>query len=235
MRYEEYVNSQLTKLKKAGIVRTDEMLDLDLYIDQAEAFFKKQMGMLDSPAAERYSTKSAINTYAKHNMIARPDGKKYSKAHMVMIAMVIYFKGIFKMEDIEKLMSPLVENYNSEFDDKIDPQMLYHAACSVNAGALDAFSADIDSSISSIKKQLESDDPDLADDERMEVLTLILALAMKADMQKYMAQRLLETYFINPANERPEKFKMPKQPKEKKKTEKKPDKKAKNTTQKKGE
>lgn len=38
-----------------------------------------------------------------------------------MTAMIIYLKGIFKIEEIEVLMRPLVENHKSEFEDHIDP------------------------------------------------------------------------------------------------------------------
>ncbi len=110
-------------------------------------------------------------------------------------------------------MKPLVENQKSEFEDHIDPAMLYNTACSVNGDYVASLSAQVDGDIDQIKKRLE--ETDIADDQRMEIFILILALAMKADAAKYTAARLLETYFINPEKERKEKVKKPKKSEEK--------------------
>ncbi|MCI8284570.1 MAG: DUF1836 domain-containing protein [Firmicutes bacterium] len=205
MRYEEYVNIQLEKMKKAGFIKSSKLPEIDLYIDQAEAFLRSQLDDLDGEAVRKFVTRSMINNYAKHDMIARPEGKKYTADHLIMIAMVLYFKGIFKMEDIENLMKPLVDNYNSEFDDTIDPMILYKTAEKVNHDFSENFSEKVDEDIDSIKKMLE--DTDIVDDERMEVFILILSLAMRADAEKYLAARLLETYFTNPHKEKAEKIK----------------------------
>ena len=204
MRYEEYVNIQLGKLKEGAIIREADMPDIDLYIDQVESFFEKQAGRTDSETAKKFLTKSMINNYAKHDMIPRPEGKKYSRDHMLMIAMVAYLKGTLRMEKIEYLMKPLVENYNSDFDESIDPSVIYEAACRFNQDYAQRMAEDTDSGISEIKRLFSREDDD---DERMEVFTLILSLTMRADMDRYLAERLIEEYFINPENEKPEKVK----------------------------
>ena len=201
MRYEEFVNIQLGKLKKAGLVDPDKMPDMDLYIDQVETFFKNQTQDIDSETVRRFLTKTMINNYAKHDMIPRPDGKKYTADHMMMIAMVGYLKGILKMDEIKYLMKPLVDNYNSDFDESIDPEVVYRTACETNADFAERLSEDVDKNIVIIKKLFQNNELD--DDERLEVFTLILSLAMRADMEKYIAERLIEKYFIEPANERP--------------------------------
>ena len=40
MRYEEYIKTQFKKLDESSLIREDKIPDLDLYIDQAEMFFK---------------------------------------------------------------------------------------------------------------------------------------------------------------------------------------------------
>lgn len=208
MRYEEFVNIQLGKLKKAGLIDPDSIPDIDLYIDQVETYFKNQTSDIDSETVKRFLTKTMINNYAKHNMIPRPDGKKYTADHIMMIAMVGYLKGIFKMEEIEYLMRPLVDNYNSDFDDSIDPGVIYRTACETNADFAEHMSEEIDNNMTTIKKIFQNNE---LDDGRLEAFTLILSLAMRADMEKYIAERLIEKYFIEPANEKP--VKTQKQPK----------------------
>ncbi len=205
MRYEEFVKIQLEKIKKTGLISTEKMPDLDLYMDQTEAFFEKQLGDLDSDILERNYSKPLINNYAKRNMIARPDGKKYSRNHLIMIAMVIYLKGQFKLENIEKLMKPLVDNHNSDFEDTIDPEIIYNVARDINANITEDFVEYVDNAITKIKKEFS--DTDLVDDESMEILTFVLALSMKADMEKYMASRLIQEYFVKPSLEKTERVK----------------------------
>ncbi len=185
MRYEEYIKSQLKKLQNSAIIPEDKIPGLDLYIDQAEMFFKKQFENLDLSGDKGVITKAMINNYTKNDLIPRPEGKKYTKSHMVMLAMIIYLKGIFKIEEIELLMKPLVENHRSDFEDHIDPTLLYNTACSINEDAVAALSRQVDSDIDEIKKKLE--ETDIADDQRMEIFILILSLAMKADAAKYTA------------------------------------------------
>ena len=203
MRYEEYLKTQLIKLKEAGLITTQDLPDMDLYIDQVSTVFQKFLDKLDGSLADKYVTKPMINNYAKRGLIARPDGKRYTRDHMVMIAMVIYLRSIFKMEDISKIMKPLIDNYSSEYDDTISPELVYSLAQKATENSRQEFFSGIDESVSVMKSQIE--DTDLADDQSMEVLVLILTLAMRAEMEKYLADRLMKVYFEQPEKERKEK------------------------------
>lgn len=203
MRYEEYLKTQLLKLKDAGLITTRELPDMDLYIDQVSTVFQKFLDKLDGSLADKYVTKPMINNYAKRGLIARPEGKRYTKDHMVMIAMVIYLRSIFKMEDISKIMKPLIDNYSSAYDDTISPEVVYALAQEATENSRYEFLNSIDESVSVIKNKIE--DTDIADDQSMEVLVLILTLAMRAEMEKYLADRLMRVYFEQPEKERKEK------------------------------
>ncbi|MCR4601730.1 MAG: DUF1836 domain-containing protein [Clostridia bacterium] len=212
MRYEELVRQELETLKKSGIIDIDKIMDIDLYIDQVESFFNTQLKDIYDETNKWHVTRTMINNYAKYSIIPRAEGKKYTRDHLIMLAMVLYLKGIFKIDDIEVLMKSLVENHASVFEDTIDPEILYSTAVEVNRDFVEDFTDSVTSDVKSIKKLLE--DTDIADDDRMEILTLILSLAMKADMQKLMAQKLLRAFFVDPAIEkkasRKEKIKKPK-------------------------
>ncbi len=207
MRYEEYLKNQKSKIKEFGLIDSASLPEIDLYIDQVSTFLKQKIDAVDETLSERYITKPMINNYAKKGLIARPDGKKYSSDHMLMILMVVYLRGIFKMEDISKIMKPLIENHNSEFEDTIHPADLYDTARSAAEKHITALLSDVDEDVEFIKRRLE--DTDLADDDRMEIFTLILTLAMRADAEKYLASRLMNVFFKDPENEKEEKAKKP--------------------------
>ncbi len=205
MRYEEYVRTQIEKYKKVGFIQSEKLPELDLYVDQAETLLFNQLSELDGKMPEKLVSRTAISNYVKNGMIAKPDGKRYSKDHMEMIAIVYYLRGLFKIEEVIHLMKPLVENYNSKYEDKIDPSVIYETARKVNNKTFGNFAKMVDSDITDIKKSLE--ETDIADDERMEILTFILTLCMKANMEKYLASMLMETYFKAPDMEKPSKIK----------------------------
>lgn len=205
MRYEEYVRMQVELLQKSGIIDKNKIPDLELYMDQVESFFNGQLNDITDETNKWHVTKTMISNYAKYSIIPRSGGKKYSKDHLLMLTMVLYLKGIFKIDDIEYLMKPLVKNYSSEFDDKINPETLYATACAANEKFIEEFSSSINADMLAIKKLIE--DTDIADDERAEVLILILSLAMKADMEKLLAMKLLNAYFVEPAKEKKKKTK----------------------------
>lgn len=209
MRYEEFLKQQLNLIKENGIITVDTMPDMDLYIDQTEGFFRKFLDRIDGGLSEKYVTKSTINNYAKKGLIARPNGKKYTKEHLVMIAMVIYLRSIFKMEDISKIMKPLIYSFNSAYDDSISPEVLYNIAEGVVEKSRIEFFDGLDDSVAQIKRRIE--DTDIEDDERMEVLILILTLSMRAAVEKYLANQLMKVYFEEPEKEKQEKFKIQKQ------------------------
>ena len=203
MRYEEYVKIQLGKLCRGGVAAAGKIPTIGLYMDQAEQFFQQQTAEMDGEKIRRFLSKTAINNYTKNSIIPRPAGKKYSDEHMVMILMAAYLKGIFKLEEVRYLMKPLVDNFESDFDESIDPKVIYQVACETVKDYAENLTTETDAHIEQIKKQFGANEMD--DDERAEVLTLILSLAMRADMDKYLASRLMEQYFITPATEKPEK------------------------------
>ncbi len=122
-----------------------------------------------------------------------------------MIAMVIYLRSIFKMEDISKIMKPLIDGFRSEYDESISPEVVFSLAQEVTENNRIEFFKGIDDSVSVIKNSIE--DTDLAGDQRMEVLVLILTLAMRAQMEKYLADRLMKVYFEEPEKERKDRSK----------------------------
>lgn len=113
------------------------------------------------------------------------------------------------MEDISKIMKPLIDSFNSAYDDSISPEVLYNIAEGVVEKSRIEFFDGLDDSVAQIKRRIE--DTDIEDDERMEVLILILTLSMRAAVEKYLANQLMKVYFEEPEKEKQEKFKIQKQ------------------------
>lgn len=196
MRYEEFVKEQVEKVVSSGVIGSSLFPDIELYMDQTASLFKNAFRDLDGDISDRFTGKPMLSNYLKNGLIAKPEGKKYSGEHFFMIAMVVYLKGVFKIDEIKAIMKPMIENYNSKYDESISAEMLYRIAEKIAADDADGFAADVDERINRIKNGFESDE--VEEDQRMEAFVLILSLAIRADMEIYLAKRLAEAYFVDP-------------------------------------
>jgi hypothetical protein len=196
MRYEEFVKNMLEDYISGGKISGNDFPDMEIYMDQAETFLNRELVIYKKSEKDKVITKTMIGNYVKHNMLPRPVNKKYSKDHMILLTLIFYLKGTFQMEEIEKIVKPLIENYNSEFDEKIDMTALYNGILAVQEKEQELLAQSINGMIEESKHQLK--ETELSDDDMLELFMLIVNLSMKADAQKFLAHKLLQEYIMKP-------------------------------------
>lgn len=196
MRYEEFIKLRIQEFVAKGLISAEDFPDMEIYMDQATTFMNKELSIYKESQKDQVITKTMIGNYVKHHMLPRPVNKKYTKDHMILLTLIYYLKGSFQMDEIEKLMKPLIDNYNSEFDDKIDLLSIYQGIASMQEMEVSTILNDVKADVGHIKHHLR--EAELFDDDMVELFMLIVNLSMKADTQKYLAQKLMQEYFINP-------------------------------------
>jgi len=196
MRYEEFVKNTIENYVTKARIKAEDFPDMEIYMDQAETFLNRELAVYKKSEKDKVITKTMIGNYVKHNMLPRPVNKKYSKDHLILLTLIFYLKGTFQMEEIEKIVKPLIDNYNSEFDDKIDLAALYKGILEVQAKEQEALAQSVNRMIIESKHQLS--ETSLSDDDMLELFMLIVNLSMKADAQKFLAQKLLHEYILKP-------------------------------------
>lgn len=196
MRYEEFVKNTIEEYVSKGKINANDFPEMEIYMDQAETFLNKELGVYKKNEKDKVVTKTMIGNYVKHNMMPRPVNKKYSKDHLIMLSLIYYLKGTFQMEEIEKIVHPLIENYNSEFDDKIDLPALYEGILGIQAKEQESLAQSVTNMIEKSKYHLR--ETELSDDDMLELFMLIVNLSMKADAQKFLAHKLLQEYILKP-------------------------------------
>ncbi|MEL7654885.1 MAG: DUF1836 domain-containing protein [Bacillota bacterium] len=196
MRYEEFVKQTIEEYVSKGKIGADAFPDMEIYMDQAETFLNRELDIYKKSEKDKVITKTMIGNYVKHNMLPRPVNKKYSKDHMILLTLIFYLKGTFQMEEIEKIVKPLIENYNSEFDEKIDLNSLYEGITEVQSAEQESLAQSINNMIENSKYHLR--ETELSDDDMQELFMLIVNLSMKADAQKFLAHKLLQEYILKP-------------------------------------
>jgi hypothetical protein len=208
MRYEEYVKKIVEDFTKGPHLKADDFPGFELYMDQATTFLNKKLSVYKKEEKDILLTKTMVNNYTKHKMLPNPISKRYTRDHLILLTMIYYLKQSFQMDEIAKLMKPLIDNFNSEFDEKIDFVSIFTGVLDIQKNDRENLLATVRTDIENIKANLNQDE--LADDDMLEVFMLIMTMAMKADAQRFMAEKLLEEYFVKPSTQKIKKIKRPK-------------------------
>lgn len=196
MRYEEFIKKTMEEFEENGAIHASDFPDLELYIDQAALFMNRSLSAYKNEADDQVITKTMIGNYAKHRMLPRPQNKRYTKDHLIMLALIFYLKGNFQMDEIELLVKPLIDNYNSAFDDKIDLTQLYDGILSTQERDKEMRFQQVADDMEQIKTRLN--ETIQSDDDVLELFMMITSLCMRADAHRYLAKKLLDEYFVNP-------------------------------------
>lgn len=103
----------LEDIKRYQPVPWELIPDLGLYMDQVITFITRMYEPLYGDATGGYLSASMINNYVKGKLIPRPEGKKYSREQIAMLAMIVALKQVATMEDI-RIMLTLQEGQTIE-------------------------------------------------------------------------------------------------------------------------
>ena len=101
------LNSILESIARIDFVKSDDIPNIDLYMDQVTSFMENKLQATKRYPDDKILTKTMINNYAKNDLLPPPVKKKYSKEHLMVLTFIYYFKSILSISDIEKLLSPI--------------------------------------------------------------------------------------------------------------------------------
>lgn len=108
MNSEELLQHVLDEVEKFNL---EDIPNIDLYMDQVTTYLNNKF-----KAAKRYDddkllTKTMINNYAKSKLLPAPEKKKYTKDHILILALIYFFKNVISINDVTKVLKPLETNY----------------------------------------------------------------------------------------------------------------------------
>lgn len=107
------LNRIIEKVISRSYITTDDIPDLDLYMDQIMTLFDKHLDDNKRYEDDKLLTKTMINNYSKAKVISPVKGKKYSKEQIIQMLMIYYLKNNLTIQEIKKILSPL---YNQDID-----------------------------------------------------------------------------------------------------------------------
>jgi signal transduction histidine kinase len=200
MRYEEYIKQVMDDFAEESLIAPDAFPVMELYADQVAGFFGERLHMYAKDGRKEPDaafTEAVVSRCVKRGVLPRPVKKKYTRDHLIIMAMLFYMKSALRMSDMERVMRPFLDNHASTFDDKIDFHRLYTAIEPVLKRDRARLSREIRDSVADVKAAIRGEG--LEDDDNTELLLLLLSLAARADTARYAARKLVDEYFAKPA------------------------------------
>ncbi|MBR5641822.1 MAG: DUF1836 domain-containing protein [Firmicutes bacterium] len=191
MRYEQYAEKLTLEYQKKGLADGRTIPDIDLYIDQMVSCLNAELSLY-AEDGKGPVTKGMVSNYTKHKMIPGPEGKRYSKDHCIFMLLVYYLKGCFSMDQVQRLMKPILSNYDSDWDDAVDMPAYYKEILDAVREAEADFAVKLQERIRRNKKFLADRG---SDDDISELILLISMLLMRSNEERYIAEKLLDEYF----------------------------------------
>ncbi len=130
------LDSILESLSKMEYVKSTEIPNIDLYMDQVLTFMNSHLKEAKRYESDKILTKTMINNYAKNHLLPAPDKKKYSKEHIIVLIFIYYFKNILSIGDIQSILSPLTDHYFAK-GKELNLERIYEEVFSLEKGQIE--------------------------------------------------------------------------------------------------
>lgn len=179
-------------------IKLDKIPNIDLYMEQVTTFFDDNLCHLKRDENDKILTKTMINNYTKSGLLMPPQNKKYNKRHMILLILIYYMKQILSINDIYSIIKPILNNINTAEDDIIPIEDIYSTILNMKEIEFKDFYTEFDDKLNIIKQKtsgLDGNNKELA-----ELFLIVIALIAKADAQKRLAEKIIDTYFKNTNN-----------------------------------
>lgn len=140
---EDLLNSILESLDRIDYIKSEDIPNIDLYMDQVTTFMDRKLRhSARYPEEDKVLTKTMINNYAKNDLLPPPVKKKYSKEHVLLLIFIYYYKGILSINDIQTLLQPITEHFFQNGQD-FNLETIYEEVFSMEREKVEAMKADI--------------------------------------------------------------------------------------------
>jgi len=190
---EEELKKIVEELTSFEQLSYEKIPDIDLYMDQVTTFIEEKLHYIKRRDKDDALTKTMINNYTKAGILIPPNKKRYSKDNMVLIVLTYYLKQILSINDIELLLSPIVELIKSGKDYSLELEEIYNTFIKIEEKEHSDFKDNYN--VHSYFFQGN----ELDGKKYYELLSTVVGLIVKATIQKRMAEKIIDDFFSKKA------------------------------------
>ena len=188
---EDLLNSILESLDRIDYIKPEDIPNIDLYMDQVTTFMDQALAPYKRSSDGKVLTKTMINNYTKAKVLPPPVKKKYGRTHIMLLIMIFHLKSVLSIKDIATLFQPIFALPTKEDAEK-QTEKIYAGFIYLQKATLTYMQASAEGIIDDTLFQQEI----MADyDEEMKKIMLILLLAIRANAEKHLAEKVLDLYF----------------------------------------
>jgi len=195
----DLIKSLAESIGRIEYVKTDDIPNIDLYMDQVTSFLEEHLrDTTRNKEEDKLLTKTMINNYTKNDLLPPPVKKKYNKDHMITLLIIYYFKYFLSISDIETILSPLNNNYFGK-KEGLTLVDIYEELREKEAGIQDEILEDIKSKYSLSKDMYKTGNPE--EEEQLQLFAFISLLSEDVYIKKLLIEKLVDDYRERTAKE----------------------------------
>ena len=189
--FNEMVEKISIQLRSSNIIEVEDIPNIDLYMDQVTTFMDKCLAQYKRYEDDKVLTKTMINNYTKAKIFPAPVKKKYSRTHLMLLIMIYHLKSVLSIKDIGILFQSALTETNKMKQERMI-ESIYKGFVSLQKQTItylaDAAEGKPDESFYGKESILKFDD-----DETKRIM-MTLALAIRANTEKQLAEKVLDLY-----------------------------------------
>ena len=189
--FNEMVEKIAAQVRSSNIIEIEDIPNIDLYMDQVTTFMDKCLAQYKRYDDDKVLTKTMINNYTKAKIFPAPVKKKYSRTHLMLLIMIYHLKSILSIKDIGILFQSALSETNKLKQERMI-ESIYSGFVSLQKQTLTylvgAAEGKPDESFYGKESIL------LYDDDETKRIMMTLALAIRANMEKQLAEKVLDLY-----------------------------------------
>lgn len=176
----------MTEVNHANLgkmIRQEDIPQIDLYMDQVIQLFEQVFGETKRHDEDKIMTKTMINNYAKGGLLFPIHNKRYSKEHIMLIALIYELKGVLSISDIKAALSGMTVQRK-----ELPLGNIYDRYLAIADDNVVRFKADFESEFERVKGHVKAME---ADDDVQQVL-MILSCINLSNLYRRMAENLID-------------------------------------------
>ncbi len=188
---EKIIKETAEEVGRIEYILSSQIPNIDLYMDQVTTFMEEHLASTKRYEDDKILTKTMINNYAKNELIPAPQKKKYCKEHIMLLTFIYYYKNMLSINDIQKLLEPLVEKFYQNGDSDFTMTDLYDGIFKMCDGKRDYFMESIDRNLK-IAQDTFSQAPE-DDRDYLQLFAFISILSQDVYAKMLVIEKLLDT------------------------------------------
>ena len=189
--FNEMVAKIAAQVRSSNIIEVEDIPNIDLYMDQVTTFMDKCLAQYKRYDDDKILTKTMIINYTKAKIFPAPVKKKYSRTHLMLLIMIYHLKSVLSIKDIGVLFQSALTEPNKLKQERMI-ESIYKGFVSLQKQTIiylaGAAEGQPDESFYGKESIL------LYDDDETKRIMMTLALAIRANTEKQLAEKVLDLY-----------------------------------------